>query len=156
MAKVGKELALLTAGTPENYNGCTVMYGAIGMVWSKDVYIAYVKPERYTFNFVKDNDYFTISYFPPEYADIHKVYGYRSGRDIDKSKEAGITPEVLEHGIGYKEACEVFVCRKIYMKQMDRAEEPEDVIAKYNNPKDLIFGESHYEVIGEIVDHIIR
>ncbi len=156
MANVGHELALITAGTPDNFNACTVMYGGIGMIWSKDTYFAFVKPERYTWEFVNSSDYFTVAYFPKEMNGIHKVYGYQSGRDVDKVKETGITPEILEHGIGYKEASEIYVCKKIYMKQMDRSLEPADVIAKYDNPDDLIYGECLYAVIGEIVDHIVR
>ena len=156
MANVGHELALITAGTPDNFNACTVMYGGIGMIWSKNAYFAFVKPERYTWEFVNNSEYFTVAYFPKELNGIHKIYGYKSGRDMDKAKEAGITPEALEHGIGYKEATEIFVCKKIYMRQMDRSLEPEDVLEKYDDPNDIIYGECHYAVIGEIVDHILR
>lgn len=156
VANVGKELALLTAGTKEHFNSLTVMYGAVGMIWSKNAYFAFIKPERYTWEFVKDSDYFTVAYFPQELNGIHKVFGFKSGRDTDKVKETGLTPEFPEHGISFKEASEVYVCKKIYMKQMDRNEEPDDVVAMYNDPDNIIFGESHYMVIGEIVDHIIR
>lgn len=155
-AQVGKELGIFTAGTQDHFNGCTVMYGAHGMIWSKDAYFAFIKPERYTWQFVKESDYFTVSYFPKELNSIHKVYGFKSGRDIDKAKEAGITPEFLEHGIGYKEANEIFVCKIIYVDQMKRDKEPADVVAKYDDPKDIIYGESHYMIIGEVVDHIVR
>ena len=156
MPNVGKELGLLTAGTPEHFNALTVMYGAVGMIWSKDAYFAFIKPERYTWSFIRDNDYFTVSYFPKEMNGIHKVFGYKSGRDMDKVKETGITPEFLKNGVAFKEAREVYVCKKIYMKQMDRNEEPDDVKAKYADPNDIIYGESHYAIIGEIVEHIVR
>lgn len=154
MANVGKELALLTAGTKDRFNSLTVMYGAVGMIWSKDAYFAFIKPERYTWEFIKNSDYFTVAYFPKEMNEIHKVFGYKSGRDIDKVKETGLTPDFLEHGISYKEASEVFVCKKIYMKQMDRSEEPADVVAMYNDPNNIIYGESHYMIIGEIIDRV--
>lgn len=156
MANVGHELALITAGSAEHFNACTVMYGAIGMIWSKNAYFAFVKPERHTWEFIKDSDYFTMAYFPKEFNGIHQIFGYRSGRDMDKVKETGITPEFLEHGIGYKEASEIYVCRKLYMKQMDRSLEPDDVIAMYDDPDNIIHGECHYAIIGEIVDHIVR
>lgn len=156
MANVGKELALLTAGNPEHFNALTIMYGAVGMIWSKDAYFAFIKPERYTWKFIKDSDYFTVSYFPKELNNIHSVFGYKSGRDLDKVKETGITPEFLENGITFKEASEVYVCKKIYMRQMDRNEEPADVRAMYNDPNNIIYGESHYAIIGEIVNHIVR
>ena len=156
MVNVGHEQALITAGTKEEFNACTVMYGGIGMIWSKDVYFAFVKPERYTWKYIQNCDFFTVTYFPKEMNEIHKIYGYQSGRDVDKVKETGITPEFLKQGIGYKEAAEIYVCRKLYMKQMDRSFEPAEVIAKYEDLNDIIYGECHYAIIGEIVDHIMR
>ena len=156
MAVVGKDCALITAGTPERFNSLTVRYGAIGMIWKKDVYIAFIKPERYTWSFVRDNAYFTVSFFPKEYSRIHEVFGFRSGRDTDKVKLTGITPEFLENGITYREANEVYVCKKLYMRQMARSEEPEEILAMYDDPRHIIFGETHYAVIGEITEHIVR
>ena len=156
MANVGHELALLVAGTPEDFNACTVMYGGIGMIWSRDAYFAFVKPERLTFDYVRDSDYFTVCYFPKEYASIHKVFGYESGRDVDKVAKTGIMPEFLEHGVAFQEASEVYVCKKIYLHQMDRESDPDFAVAKYDDPSDLIFGECHYALIGEIVEHIER
>ena len=156
MANVGHELALIVAGTPDHFNACTVMYGAEGMIWSKDAYFAFVKPERYTWQFIKDNDYFTVCYFPKEWAHIHKVFGYESGRDVDKVAKCGIHPEFLEHGIAFEEASEVYVCHKMYMRQMEKSLDPADVQAKYADPNDLIYGEAHYAVIGQIVDPIVR
>lgn len=146
----------MSAGTPENFNAMTIMYGAVGMIWSKSAYFAFVKPERYTFEFVQASDYFTVSFFPKEYNKIHKVFGFKSGREYDKIKATGLTPEFIENGITFKEANEIFICKKIYMKQMDKNFEPADVVAQYADPKNLIFGESHYAVIGEIENHIIR
>ena len=156
MANVGNELALLTAGNKQNFNSCTIMYGAKGMVWNKQVYIVFVKPERYTWKFMNDCDYFTVSYFPKEMNNIHKIFGYKSGRDVDKIKETGITPKYLENSVTYEEANEVFVMKKLYMKQMDRNIEPEEIIAKYDNPNDIIYGERHYLIIGEITEHIVK
>lgn len=156
MATVGKDLGLITAGTSNHFNSMTIMYGAVGMIWSKDVYFAFIKPERYTWDFIKNNDYFTVSYFPKEMSSIHKVFGYESGRNIDKIKKTGLTPVIIDQSISFEEAEEIYVCKKIYVKQMDRNEEPEDVIKKYNDPNDIIYGESHYMVIGEIVKHIVK
>ena len=156
MANIGKDLALLTAGSPEHFNALTILYGALGTIWGKNAYFAFIKPERYTWKFINDSEYFTVSYFPKELNDIHSVFGYKSGRDTDKVKEAGVTPEFLTNCVTFKEAREVFICRKIYMNQMNRSEIPADVAAKYNDPNDLICGEPHYAVIGEIIGNIVR
>ncbi|MBQ9896812.1 MAG: hypothetical protein IJQ63_09095 [Synergistaceae bacterium] len=155
MADVGKDLALLTAGTREKFNSLTIMYGAKGMIWGKNAYFAFIKPERFTWEFINSNNYFTVSYFPPELDYIHKIFGFKSGRYADKVKEAGLTPEFLTHGISFQEAREVFECRKIYMKQFDRSDIPSEILAKYDDPNDIIHGQCHYQIIGEIINHII-
>ena len=101
-------------------------------------------------------DYFTVSYFPKEFNKIHKIFGFKSGRDMDKIAATGITPEFIDNAITFKEANEFFLCKKIYFKQMDKNFEPADVVAKYSDPKDIIYGESHYALIGEIEKHIVR
>ena len=156
MAVVGKDLALMTAGVPGFNNSMTILFGGIGKLWFKDVYFAFVKPERYTYEFVNNNEYFTVSYFPEEFNHIHEVFGYKSGRDIDKVKETGLTPQVLQHGMTFQEANEVFVCKKMYMKQMDPDFIPKEVMDLYHDPKNLIHGQTHYLVVGEIVDLIQR
>ena len=80
MAKVGSELALISAGTQEKFNSMTIMFGVIGMILSKKAYFAFIKPERYTFDFMKNSEYFMVSYFPKEFNKIHKIFGYKSGR----------------------------------------------------------------------------
>ena len=156
MAQLGKDLAVITAGTPDHFNGLTVKYGAQGILWTKDCLFTFVKPERYTWEFMRDNDYFTVCFFPKERSEVYNVYGYKSGRDTDKPKAAGITPEFLEHGVVYEEACEYYVCRKLYMRQMDKSLAPEAVQARYADPSDMICGESHYVIVGEIVEHVVR
>ncbi len=156
MANVGKDLALISAGTQEKFNSMTIMFGAVGMIWSKNAYFAFIKPERYTFDFIQANEYFTVSYFPKTLNKIHKVFGFQSGRDVDKIGATGITPEFIDNGITFKEADEIYICKKIYFKQMDKNFEPADVVAQYNDPKNIIFGESHYALIGEIEKHIVR
>ena len=156
MAEIGKDMALLTAGTKDKFNSMTIKNAAAGWVWSKEAFIAFVKPERYTWEFVRDNDWFTVSYFPKQMDGIHQVFARKSGRETDKVRETGLTPEFPENEITYKEACEVFVCRKRYMKQLDPVQIPEDVLQRYAKESDIIFGEPHYAVIGEIVAHIER
>lgn len=156
MANVGKELALVCAGNQEKFNACTIMYGAEGMIWSKPVYFIFIKPERYTFDFIQDSEYFTVNYFPEEMNHIHKVFGSESGRDVDKVKKTGLTPMKVNGSISFEEASEVYICKKIYMEQMKRELEPDDVVKMYNDPKNIIYGESHYMIIGEIVEHIVK
>ena len=103
MADVGKDLALLTAGTREKFNSLTIMYGAKGMIWGKNAYFAFIKPERFTWEFINSNNYFTVSYFPPELDYIHKIFGFKSGRYADKAIEEVKEKLILDKEILDKE-----------------------------------------------------
>ena len=55
--------ALLTAGQKEHFNMMTISWGGMGTLWNKPVVTVYVKPCRYTYEFMEKNDYFVVSFF---------------------------------------------------------------------------------------------
>ena len=57
---IGKEWMLVTAGTKEKFNTMTASWGGIGWLWNKPVAFVFIRPERYTYEFVEKNDYFSI------------------------------------------------------------------------------------------------
>ena len=65
--------ALLTAGTlEEGYNAMTISWGQLGSLWgmpgkAKKIATVFVKPLRYTFEFMEKSGIFTISWFPREF-----------------------------------------------------------------------------------------
>ena len=119
--KIGKEWMLITAGTPEKFNTMTASWGQLGVLWSRNVMTCYIRPNRYTFDFINNSEYFTASFFGEEYRKALSYCGSHSGRDCDKIKETGLTPEVIGSGIAFSEADMVFVCRKLYTYDMEES-----------------------------------
>lgn len=112
--KIGSEWALLTAGDETGSNTMTVSWGALGVVWGVNAVTVYVRPQRYTKQFIDAADRFTLSFYGPEHKRALGVLGSESGRDGDKVAKAGFTP-VHEPGITYYEQADlVLVCRKLY------------------------------------------
>ncbi|WP_177917232.1 flavin reductase family protein [uncultured Eubacterium sp.] len=110
---ISKQWALVTAGNEEAYNTMTVSWGSVGELWGMDMATVYIRPQRYTDEFLNSNDYFTISFYPEELKQqIHGVCGSKSGRDVNKAQEAGITPVFDEAAPYFAEAKLVLVCRK--------------------------------------------
>ena len=142
--------ALLTAGTEDAYNTMTISWGGMGTLWSKPVVTVYVKPIRYTWQFMENNGYFTVSFYPEEYRKDLAVLGSESGRDGDKVAKTRLTPVPVEHGMTFREAEITLVCRKIYAQDLVRDRMPADVIEKIYAKE-----EPHKMFIGEVVD-IIR
>ncbi len=63
-----KQWAIVTAGSMEHYNSCTVSWGSLGNIWghagnSRPTVTVYVHPARYTSEFLKNSDTFTVSFY---------------------------------------------------------------------------------------------
>ena len=118
----GTQNALLTAGDRDVCNTMTIGWCQLGRLWSIPVCTVYVRPERYTYAFMESHDYFTVSVLPLSDRQTAQVCGTKSGRDIDKIKECGLT---LRRGAGdapfFDEAEWVLVCRKLYAQDLDES-----------------------------------
>lgn len=142
-----EEWALLTSGTEENFNTMTISWGGLGTLWSKPVATVYVKPVRYTHQFMENNDYFTVSFYAEEYKRALMILGSKSGRDEDKVAVSKLTPEFLDHAVTFKEAKLTLLCKKIYHQDMDMKYMPDDVITDYYTTE-----LPHTMYIGEVID----
>ena len=147
--KFDKDWALLTAGSPEKFNSMTIGWGSLGTVWNRDVLTVYVRPDRYTWQFMRDNEYFTVSFFPESCRPALLLMGLMSGRDGDKVAAAGLTPKFLPEGVTFEEAAETFVCRKIYMAPMAYEDVPPYAQRIYQNGV-----QPHWIIMGEVVAHL--
>ena len=63
-----KDYALITAGTMDHHNTMTVGWGTLGILWRKEIAIAYVKPNRYTYEFTNNSKYFVLTWFDDNFA----------------------------------------------------------------------------------------
>ena len=60
--KISKQWMLITAGDRNGSNTMTASWGGVGHHVGKPVATAYIRPQRYTKEFVDDNEYFTLSF----------------------------------------------------------------------------------------------
>lgn len=144
-----KDWALVTAGTPDNYNTMTIGWGGLGTLWRRPVATVYVKPCRYTHSFIESNDYFTVSFFDDEYKKALGVLGTKSGRDGDKVSEVGFEAVPCGESVTFKQAKTTILCKKIYRQDMDMSVMPEDVIKDY-----YIEEAPHTMFVGEVIEVI--
>jgi len=148
---IGSQWMLITAGTPEKCNTMTASWGALGVLWGAPMATVYIRPQRYTKEFVDESDYFTLSFFSEDWREQLKLCGSKSGRDIDKVKECGFTVAAGEGNAPYfEQAGMVLVCRKRMAMPMDPAAMPEDVKEKWYT------GDYHTMYWGEIVEALVK
>lgn len=143
---------LITAGNEESYNTMTASWGALGELWNKDVCFIFIRPQRYTKEFVEREEYFTLSFFGEEYKKALTFCGRYSGRDYDKAKETGLTPMAIEGSMTFEESETVILCKKIAQQEIS----PEGFLDKEIDPKNYPAKDYHTMYVGEIVGCYIK
>lgn len=117
---IGQEWMLVTAGTLEAFNTMTASWGGMGVLWNRPVTFAFVRPQRYTFQFMNRADTFTLSFFERRYREALTLCGTQSGRNVDKMAATGLRPiEAAPDAITFAQARLVFVCRKLYAQDLE-------------------------------------
>lgn len=149
---IGDQWMLITAGTVEHCNTMTASWGGLGVIWGAPAATCYIRPQRYTKEFVDREEYFTLAFFGEEHRKALALCGSKSGRDIDKVKECGFTVKAAECGAPYFEEAElVLVCRKRFAQPMEEANIPQEIKDKWYPEKDY-----HTLYIGEIIEILAR
>jgi flavin reductase (DIM6/NTAB) family NADH-FMN oxidoreductase RutF len=144
-----KKWALLTSGTKDKFNSMTISWGGAGTLWSKPVVTTYVRTSRYTHDFMDENEYFTISFYPEDMKQILGVFGSKSGRDIDKMNYEGLTAKEAGESVTFEEAELTLVCKKLFKQKLDEKNMPENIVKAFYEGD-----ASHDMYIGEVVDII--
>ncbi len=144
---IGADWMLVTAGSEQAFNTMTASWGFMGVMWNKPCAITVLRPQRYTKEFIDREEFFTLSFFSPEYKSALSFCGSRSGRDVDKAAETGLTPVKAGESVAFEEASLVLVCRKLYARPMAA----EGFIDKSIIDSAYQAGDYHTEYIGEIV-----
>ena len=127
-----EEWALLTVGDKQQFNMMTITGLMMGQLWIKKTLEVYVHPARYSYPIINQSNYFTVSFFPEPRSKALELAGKLHGNQCDKTKETGLTPQFDQNGVYFGEADIVFICRKIYHTDVDKALfDSEDVFKGY-------------------------
>lgn len=149
---IGKEWLLITAGNEEKSNTMTASWGAMGVMWGKKAVTVYIRPQRYTKEFVDRDGIFTISVLPQQYRKALNYCGTVTGRGIDKIKEAGLSPYLVDGTTAIEEAKVIMVCKTMYHENI----KPEAFDQKENDGKWYPDKDYHTMYIAEIVKVLVK
>ena len=120
---IGRQWMLVTAGDGEKCNTMTASWGGIGFIWGRPAATVYIRPQRYTREFVDAEQRLTLSFMDERYRKALAYCGAHSGRTEDKIAAAGLTVARTPDGtpcIG--DAALVLECRKMYRDRFGPAE----------------------------------
>ncbi len=158
---IGKEWLLITAGNETaGYNTMTASWGHLGTIWKRPgdknpslpTAVTYIRPQRYTKEFVDREDIYTLTFFDETYKKALGYLGSHSGRDEDKVAKAGLTPVFSDGTTYFEEAKMVLICRKLYRAPL---------VAEGFIDKSLIDicyenGDFHDMYVGEILKVLVK
>lgn len=142
---IGKKWMLISAAKPDgSINTMTASWGGMGVLWNKNVFFCFVRPQRYTHEFTEASDRISLSFFGEEYRDALTLCGRKSGRNCEKIKLANLTPINQNGDVGFEEAERIIYGKKIYAGKLDPKAFLSDDIEKHYN------GDYHTVYICEI------
>ena len=117
--RIGRQWMLVTAGDRQTFNTMTASWGGMGVLWNTEVSMIYIRPERYTYEFLEKGTNYSLSFLSEGHRQALQFCGSHSGRDADKVKEAGLTP-VFDAAVPYFAEAEIsLICRKMYYQDLD-------------------------------------
>ena len=133
-------------------------WGTISNTFAKPIFTVFVKPERYTYEFIEKSNIFTVSYIDEKLYNKFLPYGTQSGKDINKEEVSGTNIKFLDDGgITFEEAIEVYVCKLIAKLHPTEKDVHQDIIDLYNGNLKVYFSTNPHGVyIGEIIGHYKR
>lgn len=144
---IGKDWMLITAGKLSSYNTMTASWGQMGVLWNLPVAICFIRPQRFTFEFIEKSNYYTLTFFKEEYRKALNFCGAHSGRDFDKAKETGLTAfETEQNNVSFDQASLILECKKIYADDINENKFISNSLAAKHYPKK----DFHRFYIGEI------
>ena len=150
MEYLHKQGAFLTSKNEEKINTMTISWGSIGFMWGKPVFMTLVRPQRYTNTFIQSSKKFTVSIpFNEDFKKALGICGSKSGRDIDKEREAGITfIPGLSKDMAVIDKCNIYYeCNVLYSNELKTEELPEEIKKSFYGS-----GDTHILYFGEIVN----
>ena len=150
--EISNHWVLISAKKDGVVNTMTASWGQLGHLWGKNVMTVYIRPQRYTKEFVDREDIFTISVLGSDYRKALNYCGTVSGKGADKIKDAGLTPYFTDGTAGIEEADMIMVCKKMYHDEIKPAcfDAPEND-SKWYPEKDY-----HTMYIAEVLKVFVR
>lgn len=149
--KIGKEWALVSAGSKQRANTMTISWGGVGVLWGKNVAFVFVRDSRYTKEFIDSNDFFSISFMSSQYRDALNYCGSHSGRDEDKLNNAGLNWNYKLSIPFIDEGNLILLCQKLSATKIT-----EDSFISPDIKKWYADGDMHTMYVAEILEVLAR
>ena len=159
LENIGKGV-LLTTSCNGKVNTMTIGWGTLGIQWGKPIFIAYVRQSRYTKELLDQTGEFTINVPVSEVdSQILRLCGTKSGRDLDKVDQLGLTtvPGTTVAAPGIAQLPLTLECKVIYRQDQVLADIDPESLSRYYAPGTANAEDVHTAYYGQITaSYIIK
>ncbi len=108
---VGRGNTVLTSGNSSDYNSMVAGWGGPGTMLGQPVTWCFLRANRYTLEYIRKEQKYTMSYFSQQYTDQVLFLGSKTGKGTEKMKESTLTAVATPTGqMSYKEAEIIIEC----------------------------------------------
>ncbi|NLG28615.1 MAG: flavin reductase family protein [Chloroflexi bacterium] len=109
-------LLLAAAKRSGEANAMAIGWATVGIIWGKPIFVAMVRPSRYTYEFIEDSKAFTVNVPSSDQRKWVEVCGTNSGRDMDKFGELhiAVSPALTVNSITLDACPMVYECRVLH------------------------------------------
>lgn len=117
---IGKDWLLITAEKDGKVNTMTASWGGIGILWNKPVAYIFIRPQRYTKEFVDANNKLSLTVLNESFRKQLNYLGTVSGRDEDKIQKANLSLQYEDEVPFFEQGELVLICRKLYAQELKK------------------------------------
>lgn len=117
---IGKDWLLLTGEYDGKANAMTASWGGLGILWGKPVAFIFIRPTRYTKEFIDKAKGLSISVFSEKYRKMMQYFGTVSGREENKISRSRLTVKHDNDRTYFSEARITMLCKKLYAQEMQQ------------------------------------
>ena len=113
---IGKDWMLLTVRDKKQkkVNAMTASWGALGVLWNKNICICFVRPQRHTYSLLEEEQEFSIAFLDEDKRGALTICGRESGRSSDKLAKCGLSVGEID-GVPFINESRLFLlCKKLY------------------------------------------
>ena len=122
-------LLLVSEGDDGRPNAMTIGWGLVGTMWSESFFVVAVRLSRHTYKLIEEAGKFTVCLPSKGMTEALNVCGTKSGRDMEKLKELGLTAK-KGHAVDapYIAECPVhYECEVAFKTQVEQGELKEEL-----------------------------
>lgn len=145
---LSKDWMLITAGNIDKVNTMTASWGGFGFLWNKPVAYIFIRPERYTRQFLDMNQTFSLTFYTEEYRKTLSYFGSISGKEEPKIRNANFNTAFIHDTPYFEEAHTILICRKLYCQNLTPSSFIDKEICIKNYPSE----DYHLMYIAEITN----